>query len=40
MNRGEGAFGECPHGFSLPGYTAFPNVFRVKAGGTEGNPLS
>ena len=24
MNRGEGAFGEYPHGFSLPGYTAFP----------------
>ena len=27
MNRGEGAFGEFPHGFSLPGYTAFPMFF-------------
>ena len=27
MNRGEGAFGEYPHGFSLPGYTAFPHIF-------------
>ena len=27
MNRGEGAFGEYPHGFSLPGYTAFPMFF-------------
>ena len=39
MNRGEGAFGEFPHGFSLPGYTAFPMFFEGRQAVRRGIPF-